>query len=96
METPAELKKRIAEVSAERKRRGSEGLRLYRPMPSQLDFHASMASERIVRGGNRSGKSMSAFAETASAATGIPISGPDGNPLPYKYPTNYPLMIWLI
>ena len=96
MEAPNELKKRIAEVTAERRRRESEGLRLYRPMPSQAKFHASMSSERIVRGGNRSGKSMSAFAETASAATGIPICGPDGNPLPFKYPTNYPLLIWVI
>lgn len=96
METTAELKVRLANVSAEKSRRQQEALRLYRPMNSQIDFHESCASERIVRGGNRSGKSMSAFAETASAATGIPITGPNGAPLPSKYPTDRPLLIWVI
>ena len=86
----------MAQVTAERSRRQREALRLYRPMPKQAVFHGSLASERIVRGGNRSGKSMSAFAETASAATGFPIIGPDGAPLQFKYPTKRPLLIWVI
>lgn len=96
MNVGSELKTKLAQVAAERNRRQKEALRLYRPMPKQAVFHASRASERIVRGGNRSGKSMSAFAETASAATGIPIIGPDGSPLPFKYPTNRPMLIWVI
>jgi hypothetical protein len=72
-------------VLAERKR---EALRLYEPQSAQEAFHASLASERILRGGNRSGKSMGAFAETARAAT-----GQDPH---HKYPTHRPLLIWLI
>ena len=83
-------------MTAEKSRRHREALRLYRPMPKQAAFHASLSSERIVRGGNRSGKSMSAFAETASAATGIPIIGPNGSPLPFKYPNDRAMLIWVI
>ena len=96
MEANEELKNRIALVTAEKSRRQSEALRLYRPMPNQSKFHESLASERIIRGGNRSGKSMSAFAETASAATGIPITIANGVVLPYKYSTRHPLAIWVI
>ena len=96
MELSGDLKTHMANVAAERNRRQKEALRLYRPMEKQAVFHNSSASERIVRGGNRSGKSMSAFAETASAATGIPITGPNGAPLPSKYPTDRPLLIWVI
>jgi len=39
---------------------------------------------------------MSSFAETASAATTQPIIGWDGYPLPQKYPTNRPLLIWVV
>jgi hypothetical protein len=96
MDLSGDLKTHMANVAAERSRRQKEALRLYQPMDKQAVFHDSLASERIVRGGNRSGKSMSAFAETASAATGIPIIGPDGSPLPFKYPTNRPMLIWVI
>lgn len=47
-----------------------EALRLYEPMALQDEFHKSTASERLVIGGNRSGKSLSTFVEDARAATG--------------------------
>jgi hypothetical protein len=87
---------RLMNLAAEQARRESAALRLYRPLSTQLAFHTSMASERIIRGGNRGGKSVAAFVEIASAATGIPIIGPNGQPLPFKYPTNRPLTIWVI
>lgn len=46
----AERLQELATVAAERK---SEGLRIYRSMPSQMAFHLSLASERVIRGGNR-------------------------------------------
>lgn len=90
--------RRLREVAAENARRKLEGLRLYRPLPTQLAFHLSLASERISRGGNQSGKSVSAAAEFASAVTGIPILGPDGKPLPNKYPdpTSRKLLAWVV
>ena len=39
-------------------------------MPKQEEFHACTASERLVIGGNRSGKSACTFIEDARAATG--------------------------
>lgn len=47
-----------------------EALKLYRPMPHQDEFHRCMASERIVLGGNRGGKSLAVAVEAARAVTG--------------------------
>ena len=47
-----------------------EALRLYVPMPKQDEIHQCMASERIVLGGNRAGKSLCVAVEAARAATG--------------------------
>lgn len=43
---------------------------MYQPTPIQAEMHASRASEVIVLGGNRSGKSLSTFVEDARAVTG--------------------------
>lgn len=73
----------LKEVQAELKSRRIEALRLYEPMASQQEMHACTASERIVLGGNRSGKSLSTFVEDARAATGCDPFGKypltDGN-----------------
>lgn len=60
----------MREVQAELLERRLEALRLYKPMPHQEEFHACMASERIVLGGNRGGKSLAVAVEAARAATG--------------------------
>jgi hypothetical protein len=60
----------LKEMQAEINNRRIEALRLYEPMEAQQEMHACMASERIVLGGNRSGKSLSTFVEDARAATG--------------------------
>jgi hypothetical protein len=80
----------------EARRRKGEALKLYRPMPNQLAFHLSEATERVVRGGNRSGKTAAAAAEVASAALGVPLTGPDGKELPFRYSSSEPLVIWVI
>lgn len=90
-----QLKARLALSAAEGKRRAMESLRLYRPLPTQLPFHDSDSSERVVRGGNRSGKSTSAAIEFASAATGIPLTSADGKLVPFRYPTDRPLQMWV-
>ncbi len=60
----------LLEVSAQLASRRAEALRLYVPNDNQVDFHKSNASERLVIGGNRSGKSCSSFVELARAVTG--------------------------
>jgi hypothetical protein len=60
----------LRDVQAELISRRLESLRLYRPMPHQDEFHKCMASERIVLGGNRGGKSLAVAVEAARAVTG--------------------------
>jgi hypothetical protein len=60
----------MKDVQAELAERRLEALRLWIPMPRQEEFHACTASERLVIGGNRSGKSACTFIEDARAATG--------------------------
>lgn len=45
---------------------------------------------------HNSGKSMCCAVEFASAATGLPVIGPDGKPLPFKFPRNRKLVLWVI
>ena len=60
----------MKDVQAALAERRLEALRLYVPMPKQDEFHKCMVSERLVIGGNRSGKSACSFVEDARAATG--------------------------
>jgi hypothetical protein len=76
--------------------RSQDALSLFRAMPTQVGFINSNASHRLVRGGNRSGKSTICAVEIASAAMGRPVIGPDGKALKFKYPQDRPLMIWVI
>jgi hypothetical protein len=55
---------------AERARRRIEGLNLYIPLPTQDEFHKCMLPERLLRGSNRSGKTLCGAIELARAVTG--------------------------
>ena len=92
----AQSEEQLLRLIAERYRRDQEAMRLYRPMPMQAAFHRSLASERICRGGNRAGKSVCAAAEVASAATGVALSDNTGERLPFWYPKDEPIRIWVI
>lgn len=60
----------LKELQSEIRERKLEALRLYRPNENQAAIHACPASEVLVIGGNRSGKSLSTFVEDARAVTG--------------------------
>jgi hypothetical protein len=62
--------RQLMELQSEAANRKYEFLKMYRPTDLQQKFHECMARERLVIGGNRSGKSMSTFVEDARAATG--------------------------
>lgn len=68
--------------------RRREALQLFNPLPNQEPFFSSKATVRIVRGGNRSGKSTCSMVELARALTG---QDPHG-----KFPTNRPLLAYVI
>lgn len=86
---------KLIRLRREDRRRRELALALYRPTPKQRAFHEAKCSERIVRGGHRSGKSTAGALEVSHAATRIPIVCDDGTEVPYKYPTR-PLRIWVI
>lgn len=47
-----------------------EAIRLYEPLPIQTEFHKSQARRRVVRAGNRGGKTLMAAMDLGMAATG--------------------------
>lgn len=57
-------------MQAELANRRIEALKLYRPTPQQEEVHKCRASEILVLGGNRSGKSLCTFVEDARAVCG--------------------------
>lgn len=61
-----DFRKLVAELS----RRSIESLKLYEPLPAQANFHCSKASERLLRGSNRGGKTLPAAVEVARAVCG--------------------------
>lgn len=60
----------LREMQAEVANRRIEALKLYRPTPQQAAVHQCKASEILVLGGNRSGKSLCTFVEDARAVCG--------------------------
>ncbi|HUR52933.1 MAG TPA: hypothetical protein VMZ71_02295 [Gemmataceae bacterium] len=56
-------------ILLEQARRKSEALKLYEPLPTQAEFHACKARQRLLRGSNRSGKTLSTAVEIARAVT---------------------------
>jgi len=63
-------KESLKELQSELRDRRLEALKLYRPNENQEQIHACRASEVLVIGGNRSGKSLCTFVEDARAVTG--------------------------
>jgi hypothetical protein len=65
----------LKEMQAELASRRIEALKLYRPTEQQEEVHKSLASEILVLGGNRSGKSLCTFVEDARAVCGVDPNG---------------------
>lgn len=60
-------KRKARQAVTELAERRIESLRLYIPQPAQEEFHRSDATQVMFQGGNRAGKSLSAFVEDARA-----------------------------
>jgi len=63
-------RKKALRVANEIAKRRIEALKLYRPQPTQDEFHKCTAPECMLQGGNRGGKSLAAFIEDARAVLG--------------------------
>ena len=68
--TTRSQQQQLMELQAEISSRRIEAIKMYRPTPNQDEMHRCRASEVLVIGGNRSGKSLSTFMEDARAVTG--------------------------
>lgn len=62
---------RLTRLVAEYLSREQESLQLYEQLDHLALFHASPAPERVLRGSNRSGKTITAAVEFARAVTGV-------------------------
>ena len=74
-------------------------LLLYRPWSLQEPIHRSKASELLVTGGKRAGKTLSICAEFTSRITGRPIQFSDGKKAPRRFRTatkKAPRVYWII
>lgn len=60
---------KLLEMLSEFQDRKTESLQLYEPLKIHEKFHASLAKERIIRGGNRAGKTTPVMVELARAVT---------------------------
>lgn len=93
---PVDIRDRLHDAFAEKRARLYDALKLFRPLPSQVPILECGASELLVRGGNRSGKSILAAAITASVARRRRILGMNGKPLAPFCPDDRPLLMWVI
>jgi hypothetical protein len=92
---------RLIELRNEQDKRDREFLKVYAPSPSQEPIHRSAASELLVRGGKRSGKSVSVSAEFAARVTGRNIVSASGEIIKTQWPNHipnkdYPRIFWII
>lgn len=86
-------------INAELDRRALDPIKLYRPQPQQLAIHESGASECIVRGGKRAGKTLALSAMFRSRLTGDPIIREDGTEIKPLFPVprpDRPKIFWII
>ena len=93
-----DLTSREAEALIEAARRRTTALELFRSQPHQDCIFKSGAREILVRGGNRSGKSISCAVETAAIAMDSYITLSTGERVRARRPHQIgrPLTIWLV
>lgn len=83
----------------EHRRRVIDGVKMFRPMRGmQEDFFRCRCSECLLRGGNRSGKSVCSAIRFAAIARDLEIVFHDGTKVPARLPhqKNRPLLMWCI
>lgn len=95
-------RERFVKLAKHRAMLQKETLSTFRPLPHQEKVFHSSASELLLRGGNRSGKSVCAALLFGSAATGIPVMDLLNKPIPLYEPhahahrSSRPMTMWCI
>lgn len=87
------------ELQVEAQRRARELLTCFRPSTQQQKIFESKASELLVFGGKRAGKSVGVSAAFASRVLGMPVTFQDGTVYPPNFPApapDYPRIYWII
>ena len=87
------------ELQVEAQRRARELLTCFRPSQQQQQIFESKASELLVFGGKRAGKSVGVSAAFASRVLGMPVTFQDGTVYPPNFPAptpDYPRIYWII
>ena len=74
-------RKRLLQVGRHLHQLQGEALRLFRPLPTQAAIHSSTAKRLVVRGGNRSGKTVNAAVKAARRVGEPPAAGQKGRGL---------------
>ncbi len=92
------INRRQFQAAAELTRRQNDGLALFRSLPHQDEFFRSDATEILVRGGNRSGKSTVTAVRTAAIARDMAVTLSDGSVVQQRlsHQKGRPLLIWVI
>jgi hypothetical protein len=85
----------VETAALELERREREALHVFRPLPHQRPIYENDAKEVIIRGGNRSSKTINAAMKVVSEALRIPVQDGNGNSFPLFTPAR-PLLIWAI
>lgn len=83
----------------ELRRRKIDGVAMFRPMRgAQEDFFRCVSSEVLLRGGNRSGKSVCVSVRFAAIARGMDITTHGGERITMRRPwqQNRPLLMWVV
>lgn len=76
-----------------------DAMQVYRPQVQQQAIHMSCAIEMIVRGGKRSGKTVSVVNEFGSRVLGQQLFNIDGSKFPLRFPVSTPedpRLYWII
>ena len=88
----------ITKAAAELKKRKMDALELFRATPIQAEILKCDVRKYLLRGGNRSGKSITAAVRFASIVRGIPVRSTDGDIIHCRAARQEgrPLLCWVV
>jgi hypothetical protein len=88
----------VLQLLDEHQRRKLDGVKMFRPLPHQEAVFTCKASETLLRGGNRSGKTVCSAMRFAAIARDLPITLRSGRQIEMRMPhqKGRPLLMWVV